>query len=159
RRSRGAAGNSAGALGPTSFEEARAMFREQIEALAEAGGDLLVLETFRDVNEIREAILAAREAAGPEIVLMAQFSIEDDCTLRDGTSTLDYTLKLDELPVDVIGLNCSSGPKVMLEAIEKMVGYSKKPLSAMPNAGLPTTVEGRNLYLCSPEYMAQYARR
>src|SRR5262249_45994594 len=84
-------------LGPTSFEEARAMFREQIEALAEAGIDLLVLETFRDVNEIREAILAAREAAGPEIVLMAQLSIEDDCTLRDGTSTLDYTRKLDEL--------------------------------------------------------------
>jgi methionine synthase / methylenetetrahydrofolate reductase(NADPH) len=59
----------------------------------------------------------------------------------------------------VIGLNCSSGPKVMLETVEKMAGYTTKPLSAMPNAGLPTTVEGRNLYLCSPEYMAQYARR
>ena len=61
--------------------------------------------------------------------------------------------------MDVIGLNCSSGPKVMLETIEKMVAYTTKPLSAMPNAGLPTTVEGRNIYLCSPEYMAQYARR
>jgi homocysteine S-methyltransferase len=146
-------------LGPTSFSEARAIFREQIEALIEAGVDLLVLETFRDSNEIREAIFAAREAAGNDIAIIAQLSIEDDGTLRDGTSTEDFTRRLDEWPVDVIGLNCSSGPKVMLETIEKMVAYTKKPLSAMPNAGLPTTVEGRNLYLCSPEYMAQYARR
>jgi methionine synthase I (cobalamin-dependent)/5,10-methylenetetrahydrofolate reductase len=146
-------------LGPTSFEEARAIFREQIDALVESGIDLIVLETFRDIHEIREAILAAREAAGPDMVIIAQLSIEDDCNLRDGTSTADFTRKLNELPVDVIGLNCSSGPKVMLEAIEKMIAYTEKPLSAMPNAGLPTTIEGRNLYLCSPEYMAQYARR
>jgi homocysteine S-methyltransferase len=146
-------------LGPTSFEEARALFREQTDALVESGVDLIVLETFRDMSEIREAILAARESAGPEMVIIAELSIEDDCNLRDGTSTEDFTRKLDELPVDVIGLNCSSGPKVMLEAIEKMVRYTHKPLSAMPNAGLPTTVEGRNLYLCSPEYMSQYARR
>jgi methionine synthase I (cobalamin-dependent)/5,10-methylenetetrahydrofolate reductase len=146
-------------LGPTSFEEARAVFREQIDALVEAGIDLLVLETFRDVNEIREAILAAREAAGNDIVIMAQLSIEDDGRLRDGTSTVDFTERLNEWPVDVIGLNCSSGPKVMLETIEKMIGHTAKPLSAMPNAGLPTTFEGRNIYLCSPEYMAQYARR
>jgi homocysteine S-methyltransferase len=146
-------------LGPTSFEEARAMFREQIEALVEAGVDLLVLETFRDMNEVREAILAARDAAGPDMAIVAQLSIEDDGTLRDGRSTADFTHKLDTLPVDVIGLNCSSGPKVMLETIEKMVAYTNKPLSAMPNAGVPATYEGRNIYLCSPEYMAQYARR
>jgi len=146
-------------LGPTSFEEARAIFREQVDALIEAGVDLLVLETFRDANEIREAIFAAREAAGPDIAIIAQLSIEDDGTLRDGTSTEDFTRALDEWPVEVIGLNCSSGPKVMLETIEKMVAYTNKPLSAMPNAGLPAIVEGRNLYLCSPEYMAQYARR
>jgi methionine synthase / methylenetetrahydrofolate reductase(NADPH) len=146
-------------LGPTSFDEARAIFREQVEALIEAGVDLLVFETFRDLNEVREAILAARDVAGREIAIVVQMSIEDDGTLRDGTSTEEFTRRLDELPVDVIGLNCSSGPKVMLESIEKMVGHTKKPLSAMPNAGLPATVEGRNLYLCSPEYMAQYARR
>src|SRR5580698_4995353 len=146
-------------LGPTSFEEARSIFREQIAALIEAGVDLLMLETFRDTNEIREAIFAAREVAGPDVAIIAQVSIEDDGSLRDGTSTQDFTERLNEWPVDVIGLNCSSGPKVMLETIEKMVGFTKKPLSAMPNAGLPATVEGRNLYLCSPEYMAQYARR
>src|SRR5580704_4431503 len=146
-------------LGPTSFEEARALFREQMEALVEAGVDLIVLETFRDMNEVREAILAAREAAGADLAIVAELSIEDDGTLRDGTSTADFMRNLNELPVDVIGLNCSSGPKVMLETIEKMVGHTSKPPSAMPNAGLPTTFEGRNIYLCSPEYMAQYARR
>ena len=138
-------------LGPTSFEEARAIFREQIEALVEAGVDLLILETFRDSNEIREAIFAAREAAGDDIAIIAQVSIEDDGRLRDGTSTEDFTRRLDEWPVDVIGLNCSSGPKVMLEAIEKMLAFTKKPLSAMPNAGLPATVEG-------PQHLSVLAR-
>ena len=138
-------------LGPTSFDEARAIFREQMEALVEAGVDLIVLETFRDMNEVREAILAAREAAGPDLAIIAQLSIEDDGTLRDGTSTADFTRKLNELPVDVIGLNCSSGPKVMLETIEKMAAYTTKPLSAMPNAGLADHVR-------RPQYLFVLAR-
>lgn len=146
-------------LGPTAFEEARAMFREQMEALAEAGVDLLVLETFSVLNELREAIYAAREVFGSGIAVVAQMTIEDDGSLRDGTSTEDFTRRLDEWPADVIGLNCSAGPKVMLETIEKMATLTEKPLSAMPNAGVPARVEGRNIYLCSPEYMAQYARR
>jgi homocysteine S-methyltransferase len=146
-------------LGPISFAEARNLFREQIVALAEAGVDLLILETFRDLDELREAVFAAREAAGGDIAVIAQVSIEDDGRLRDGASTENFTRALDEWPVDIVGLNCSSGPRVTLETIEKMAAYTHKPLSAMPNAGLPVTVEGRNLYLCSPEYMAQYARR
>jgi methionine synthase I (cobalamin-dependent)/5,10-methylenetetrahydrofolate reductase len=146
-------------LGPMSFAEARATFKEQAEALVAAGVDLLVLETFYELNELREAILAAREAAGSEMAIIAQVTVNDDGTLRDGTSTLTFTQSLNEWPVDVIGVNCSAGPKVVLETIEKMAAHSTKPLSAMPNAGLPATVEGRNIYLCSPEYMAQYARR
>jgi methionine synthase / methylenetetrahydrofolate reductase(NADPH) len=146
-------------LGPTTFVEARALFREQIEVLVESGIDLLILETFTGINEVREAVLAAREAAGDDLVVIAHLSIEDDGCLRDGTSTEKFTRFLDALPVDVIGLNCSSGPRIMLETIEKMVAWTTKPLSAIPNAGLPTSIEGRNLYLCSPEYMAQYSRR
>ena len=146
-------------LGPLSFAEVRGHFREQAEVLLEAGVDLLVLETFYDLHELREAIFAAREAAGADMVIMAHVTINDDTSLRDGTSLEDVTGKLNEWPVDVIGLNCSSGPKVMLDAIEHMAQWTRKPLSAMPNAGLPATVEGRNIYLCSPEYMAQYARR
>ncbi|MBV8845810.1 MAG: bifunctional homocysteine S-methyltransferase/methylenetetrahydrofolate reductase [Bryobacterales bacterium] len=146
-------------LGTTTLEEARAIFREQINALVETGIDLLMLETFRHLNELGEAVFAARDAAGPEIALAAYVSIEDDGTLADGASTEDFTRTMDEWPVDIIGLNCSSGPKVMLETIEKMVNWTGKPLSVFPNAGLPASVEGRNIYLCSPEYIAHYARR
>ncbi len=146
-------------LGPTSFEEAREIFREQAEVLVRAGVDLLILETFSDINELRQAILAAREAAGSELVIIAQVTIDDFGNLRDGTDTETYTRILDESEADVIGCNCSVGPKATLETIEKMLRLTRKPLSAMPNAGLPARVEGRNIYLCSPEYMAQYARR
>jgi len=146
-------------LGPTSFAEARACFREQADALLGAGIDLMVLETFYDIREVREAIYAAREAAGDEMVIVTQVTIDDDGNMPDGTDTETFTRILHELPVDVIGLNCSVGPKATLETLEKMIRYSSKPMSVMPNAGLPTKVEGRNIYLCSPEYMAQYARR
>src|SRR5512141_82698 len=146
-------------LGPVSFAEARDLFREQVAVLVEAGVDLIILETFRDLDELREAVLAVREAAGREMPLVAQVAIEDDGTLEDGTSAANIALALTQWPVDVIGLNCSSGPRALLEAIEAMAPHTTKPLSVMPNAGLPVTVDGRNLYLCSPEYMAQYARR
>jgi homocysteine S-methyltransferase len=146
-------------LGQMSFAETREVFHEQAQALVEAGVDLLILETFYDLNEIREAIFAVREAAGPEMIIVAQVTINDDGNLRDGATPESYTKKLDEWPCDVIGLNCSVGPKATLETLEKMMRYSSKPMSAMPNAGLPAVVEGRNIYLCSPEYMAQYARR
>ena len=146
-------------LGPLSFAEARDIFREQAAILVGAGVDLLILETFFELNELREAIYAAREAAGEEMVIVAQVTVEDDGNLRDGTSLETYTARLNEWPADVIGVNCSAGPKVVLEAIERMALLSAKPLSAMPNAGLPSNVEGRNIYLCSPEYLAQYSRR
>lgn len=146
-------------LGPTSFGEARGFFREQAEALVEAGVDLLVLETFGDLHELREAIFAARKAAGDETVIIAQVTIDDSGNLLDGTDAETYTRSLDEWPADVIGINCSTGPKVTLETIERMMKYSTKPMSAMPNAGQPARVEGRHIYLSSPEYMAQYARR
>jgi homocysteine S-methyltransferase len=146
-------------LGPISFAEARSIFREQIETLLEAGIDLLILETFANLDELREAIFAAREAAGPELVIVAQVTIDDFGHLTGGMDTETFTRHLSEWPTDVIGLNCSVGPKVMLETVEKMMSYTNKPISAMPNAGQPARVEGRNIYLCSPEYMAQYARR
>jgi homocysteine S-methyltransferase len=146
-------------LGPTSFAEARAIFREQIAALLEAGVDLLILETFGNLNELREAARAAHEAAGGEVAIVAQVTIDDFGHLPGGTDTETFTREMDSWPVDAIGLNCSVGPKATLETIERMMQFSSKPMSAMPNAGLPTRVEGRNMYLCSPEYMAQYARR
>ena len=146
-------------LGPTSFAEARAIFREQIDALLEAGVDLLILETFGNLDELREAVTAAREAAGDSLAVIAQVTIYDFGHLPGGTDPETYTREMDSWPVDVIGLNCSVGPKATLDTLELMMQFSSKPMSAMPNAGLPARVEGRNIYLCSPEYMAQYARR
>jgi methionine synthase / methylenetetrahydrofolate reductase(NADPH) len=146
-------------LGRTSFAEARAAFREQVEALVEAGVDLLILETFGNLDELREAVMAAREAAGDELAVVAQVTIDDFGHLPGGADPETFTREIDSWPVDVIGLNCSVGPKATLETIERMLPLSSKPMSAMPNAGLPIRIEGRSMYLCSPEYMAQYARR
>src|SRR5437588_12217555 len=85
--------------------------------------------------------------------------MNDDGSQQDATDNDTFTRHLDEWQADVIGLNCSTGPKITLETIERMKPFTSKPLSAMPNAGHPAWVEGRNIYLCSPEYMAQYARR
>jgi methionine synthase / methylenetetrahydrofolate reductase(NADPH) len=145
-------------IGPTSFEEARTAFREQIEPLCEAGVDLLVLETFYDLNEIREAIAAAREVAGDDMVVVAQVTIDDDGKMR-GMDVETYSQRLDQMPCDVIGINCSVGPKTTLETIERMMAFTSKPVSAMPNAGLPVRVEGRQIYMATPEYFSQYTRR
>ncbi|MGZ4875451.1 MAG: bifunctional homocysteine S-methyltransferase/methylenetetrahydrofolate reductase [Candidatus Angelobacter sp.] len=145
-------------LGKTSREEARASFREQITALVAGGVDLLMLETFGYLEELHQAILAAREVA-PEMPLVAQVTIDEDGNCLDGASPETFTAKLNDWGVDVIGCNCSVGPVAMLEAIERIRRLTDKPLAAQPNAGIPRSIEGRNIYLCSPEYMASYARK
>ncbi|MGZ4868485.1 MAG: bifunctional homocysteine S-methyltransferase/methylenetetrahydrofolate reductase, partial [Candidatus Angelobacter sp.] len=145
-------------LGKTSREEARASFREQITALVAGGVDLLMLETFGYLEELHQAILAAREVA-PDMPLVAQVTIDEDGNCLDGASPETFTAKLNDWGVDVIGCNCSVGPVAMLEAIERIRRLTDKPLAAQPNAGIPRSIEGRNIYLCSPEYMASYARK
>ena len=140
-------------LGATTCAEARAYFREQIEALMEAGVDLLVLETFRDCAELREAIFAAREAAGPEMVLAAHVSVEDDGSLADGASTESFTRRLEEWPVDIAGLNCSAGPRVALGRDSKDDGLYQQASERDAQRGASSGT------VVSPEYMAQYARR
>jgi len=146
-------------IGPVSVEEAAGVFGEQAQALTAAGADLLILETFSELNELRVAVKAVREAAGEEMVIVAEVTIDDYGNLPTGMDTESFTRALDEMPADVVGCNCSVGPKVMLETVEKMMKHTRKPVCAMPNAGLPVRVEGRSMYLCSPEYMTQYARR
>jgi methionine synthase / methylenetetrahydrofolate reductase(NADPH) len=145
-------------LGKTSREEARASFREQITALVAGGVDVLMLETFGYLEELHQAILAAREVA-PDKLLVAQVTIDEDGNCLDGASPETFTTKLHEWSPDVIGCNCSVGPVAMLEAIERIRRLTDKPLAAQPNAGIPRSIEGRNIYLCSPEYMASYARK
>src|SRR5713101_6570707 len=145
-------------LGKTSYEEARAAFREQIAALVEGGVDLLILETFGYLEELHQAILAARDV-NPKIPVVAQVTIDEDGNCLDGSDPETFTAKLEEWGADVIGCNCSVGPVAMLDAIERVHAVTSLPLAAQPNAGVPRSVEGRNIYLCSPEYMASYARK
>ncbi len=145
-------------LGKVAREEARAAFREQVQALVEGGIDLLILETFGYLEELHQAILASREVA-PHLQLVAQVTIDEDGNCLDGASPETFAAKLDEWGADVIGCNCSVGPVAMLEAIERIRQITTRPLSAQPNAGVPRNIEGRNIYLCSPEYMASYARK
>jgi methionine synthase I (cobalamin-dependent)/5,10-methylenetetrahydrofolate reductase len=145
-------------LGKTSYEEARNAFREQIAALIEGGVDLLILETFGYLEELHQAILAARDV-NPKIPLVAQVTIDEDANCLDGSTPETFTPRLEEWGADLIGCNCSVGPVAMLDAIERVRAITSLPLSAQPNAGIPRSVEGRNIYLCSPEYMASYARK
>src|ERR1700691_634504 len=145
-------------LGKTSFEEARTAFREQIAALVEGGVDLLMLETFGYLEELHQAVLAARDV-NPKIPVVAHVTIDEEGNCLDGSTPETFTPRLEEWGVDVIGCNCSVGPVAMLDAVERMRAATSLPLSAQPNAGMPRSVERRNIYLCSPEYMASYARK
>jgi homocysteine S-methyltransferase len=145
-------------LGKTSFAEARQAFREQIEALAEGGVDLLMLETFGYLEEVHQAMLAA-EDVGAKLPLVVQVTIDEDGNCLDGSNPETFAPRLEDWHADVIGCNCSVGPVAMLDAMERVRALTSLPLAAQPNAGIPRSVEGRNIYLCSPEYMASYARK
>ncbi|HZP17870.1 MAG TPA: bifunctional homocysteine S-methyltransferase/methylenetetrahydrofolate reductase [Terriglobales bacterium] len=145
-------------LGKTSFDEAREAFREQISALLESGVDILILETFGYLEELHQAFRAVRELDS-RIPVIAQVTVDEDANCLDGATPEVFAPRLEQWGVDVIGCNCSVGPVAMLEAIERVRAATALPISAQPNAGIPRSVEGRNIYLCSPEYMASYARK
>jgi len=149
-------------LGKTSFAEAREAFREQMAALAEGGVDILMLETFGYLEELHQAMLAAKDVLGSsasKLPLVVQVTIDEDGNCLDGSDPENFVPKLEEWGADVIGCNCSVGPVAMLDAMERVRAATTLPLAAQPNAGIPRSVEGRNIYLCSPEYMASYARK
>ncbi len=143
--------------GPTSKDEARAIFREQLEGLADGGVDLFILETFSDLDEIEQAILAARDVDAKKPII-AQMTIGADGRTPYGAESDVVARTLDAWGADIIGLNCSVGPQTILECVEKMAPATRRKLSAQPNAGMPRDVGGRSMYMASPEYMATYAR-
>ncbi|MEO7020862.1 MAG: bifunctional homocysteine S-methyltransferase/methylenetetrahydrofolate reductase [Ktedonobacteraceae bacterium] len=166
----------AGAVGPTGrplqapdehrLRELRAIFREQIEALQEGGADLLILETFSSLAELRQAVLAAQEVGGLPIV--AQMSFYEDGHTLSGQSAARVATVLRNLGVDVIGANCSVGPAATLDVLQEMIAESKREtdetqpsllFSAQPNAGLPTRIDNRFFYVATPDYFANYARQ
>ncbi|HEX7737899.1 MAG TPA: bifunctional homocysteine S-methyltransferase/methylenetetrahydrofolate reductase [Ktedonobacteraceae bacterium] len=164
----------AGAVGPTGLplqapdehrlHELRAIFREQIEGLQEGGADLLILETFTSLAELRQAVLAAHEIGG--LPLVAQMSFNEDGHTLSGQSAARVAMVLRDLGVDVIGANCSVGPAATLDVLQEMIAESQHTdeaqpasqlFSAQPNAGLPTRIGNRFFYVATPDYFADYA--
>jgi homocysteine S-methyltransferase len=144
-------------IGRVGFDEARECFRAQAQALEAGGVDLFVLETFRRLEEIREAIRGVREASDKPVIALMSITEEAESALGDPLEKIGRFL--DECEPDVLGLNCGVGPQPMLAAIEKILAVTSRPACVMPNAGMPRLVEGRYMYLSSPEYFAKYAQR
>jgi homocysteine S-methyltransferase len=143
--------------GPTAREEAIAFFSRQVRGLLEGEVDGFILETFSDLQEVEAALCAVKALS--ELPVIAQMTVGNDGGTSYGTTVETIASKLTELGADVVGLNCSVGPAAMLDALERMVERTDRPLSAQPNAGLPRAVNDRRIYLASPEYMGSYARR
>jgi len=158
----------AGSMGPLGINvepwgqlprtEAQAAFAEQARSLSEGEVDLIILETFSDFHELELAVIGIRSTC-PDIPIIAEMTIDEDGNSLYGTPPETFTKDLEGLGVQAIGVNCSVGPAPMLQCIERMAKVTSLPLSAMPNAGMPREVDGRNIYLCSPDYMAEYAKR
>jgi len=143
--------------GPTSLEEAREFFREQAAALRDGGVDLIIVETISNIAEIEQAILAVRDVC--TLPIIAQMTIGNDHRTIYGDTPATIARRMDAAGADVVGLNCSVGPDVMLDAVEEMSAVTAKKISCQPNAGLPREVNGRQMYMASPEYMGKYAKR
>ncbi|HEX2059610.1 MAG TPA: bifunctional homocysteine S-methyltransferase/methylenetetrahydrofolate reductase [Thermoanaerobaculia bacterium] len=143
--------------GPTAVEEAREIFREQAGALNEAGVDLFVCETFSNITEIEQAIAAIRDVCTLPVIAQMTIGVDGRTVFGDAPKTLAQ--RLDRAGADVIGLNCSVGPDLLLDAVEEMAAVTAKKISCQPNAGLPRDVNGRQMYMASPEYFSKYAKR
>ncbi len=158
----------AGAMGPLgkllkpsgrlTRQEAFDAFKEQAEALLIGDVDLIILETISDLNEMLIAIDAVRSIS--DIPLVAQMTIGEDRRTPFGDPPDKVAHTLSQANIDVMGYNCSVGPRVMLEGINELSRHvGDFMLSAQPNAGVPQSIEGRFIYLSSPEYMAEYGKR
>ncbi len=143
-------------LGPVSRNEARKYFSEQIRPLVDGGVDLILLETFIYPDELLQAVKAVREVCSLPVI--AQMTIDEDGSSLTGAEPEVMIKELEEFGADVIGANCTVGPQVMLRWLENVRQYTDMPISVMPNAGKPKNIDGRNIYLTSPEYLGEYAK-
>lgn len=156
----GPVGASLTPVGKITPGEAYAIYREQASVLAENGADLFVLETFSQVAELWQAVRAVRSICDLPIVACMSFPMSGpEQTQLEGPSPEQAAEAMDRWKVDALGTNCANGPRGVVDILKRMAGKTSRPLAAMPNAGLPQTVEGRTLYLANAEYMAEYARR
>ena len=148
-------------LGNARFEEVVALFLDQIRGLVDGGSDVLLIETTQDILELKAAVHAARrvrEETGIYVPIQAQVTLDTSGRMLLGTDIAAALTILEHLDVDVIGLNCSTGPEHMREPARYLGEFSTKPVSIIPNAGLPQNVDGKALYPLEPEPMARQLR-
>lgn len=165
RRSAGREALVAGAVGPLLLprgqesgptpEEQRSLFREQMNALGEGGVDVLLLETFASLDELLLAVAVAKETGLPVIAQMAFF---EQGRTRDGIAAGDAARRLAAAGATMVGANCGSGPRELLAVLQAMAVVTELPLSGFANSGFPEYVDGRYLYLATPEYFAARGR-
>lgn len=153
----GPIGQQLGPVGRVTLRDARGAFREQIDALLEAGADLLVLETFSALNELTEAVRAAQDACSLPII--AEMTFTDDGRTLNGETPRDVVQTLSALGVPVIGVNCGVGPHLALDVVQQMEAPEGVLLAVQPNAGFPARRDGRFFYFSTPEYFGDYATR
>jgi methionine synthase I (cobalamin-dependent)/5,10-methylenetetrahydrofolate reductase len=144
-------------IGKITLSQAQETFQEQAEGLIEGGVDLFIIETFSDLIEIQEAIKGVRRVSQLPIIAQMTFS-EEGLTLM-GSTPFEIAGELEKMEVQVIGVNCSVGPQKVLDVIYQMKKVTSLKLSAQPNAGFPRFVDGRFIYLSSPEYFSEYTRK
>ncbi len=143
-------------LGKTSIEEAKDAFKEHIQGLIDGGVDIIIFETFIYPEELIIAVQSAKEICALPII--AQMTIDEDCTSLTGALPEDIINMLNQTSADAIGVNSTVGPQVMLRWLEQVRPLTDKAISIMPSAGKPRNIDGRNIYLTSPEYMGLYAK-
>ena len=139
---------------PLDFAQA---FTRQAKSLAKAGADFLILETFFNLDEILHAIDVIKEVT--DLAIIAQLTVTEENETAFGNHLRQSISKISKKEVAAVGLNCSIGPSSMLDSLKLIKNLTDKPISLQPNAGLPQQVNGRLMYMCTPEYMAEYAKR
>ena len=168
REAAGAKAFVVGAIGPSGYflgealpqdlDKVRGAISEQAKALVACGVDAIVVETFRQTNELRAAVESAVKASGGKVPVIGSASVDEQSRMADGTSAAEVARLMKEWGASVVGVNCSDGPMNVLEAVQQMM-ETKLPVWGLPNAGLPRRVDERLVYISTAEYFGVYARR
>ena len=152
-------------LSDITFDELADLFGEQAQGLVEGGADLLLVETSQDILEVKAVVHGIDryfKASGKRIPLQVQITLDVSGRMLFGTDIAGALATLEALPIDVLGMNCSTGPEYMRQPIQYLIERSPYPISVLPNAGLPINVDGEAVYPMQPvpfsEMVAEFAR-
>ena len=141
-------------VGDVAFAELYDIYHEQAEAMADAGVDMFVIETIMTVPDARAALLAVRDVSDKPVLV--SFTCDENGRTLTGTDVLAALVIMQGMGVDAFGLNCSTGPDMMVKQAARLSSLANVPLAIKPNAGLPKTIEGKTVYDCTPEEFVRY---